>query len=60
MMDLVCHLEQMYSMWDYELNEAIKKDDTGNIMYCKAKYETYHNLLMDIKNGKFFNQIREE
>ena len=35
MMDLVCHLEQMYSMWDYELNEAIKKGDTGNIMYCK-------------------------
>lgn len=57
MISLISHIEQMDCMWYNEVENATKKGDTINITYCKAKYDTYHSLLLDIKNGRFFKEI---
>lgn len=53
MVALVAYLEQMTNLWALETNNATQKGDTCNIAYCKAKFETYHSILQDIKRGRF-------
>lgn len=51
--NLTTYIIDMTRLWENELTSATRKGDAHNILYCKAKHETYHHLLMDIKAGRF-------